>query len=243
MRISIIVPAYNEERLLAASLAQIKAAAGEIEKHGWAWELIVCDNNSTDRTAEIATAASAKVVFEPINQIGRARNRGASAATGDWLWFIDGDSWPSPELFAAVIGEVNGGRAVAVGTTLEFDEVDPLYAVMAGLWKIWSVVGSHMAGSFIAVEAVAFHAIGGFSGEFFAGEELDLSRRLIRWGRLQTPRRRVKVLRGVPLKTSGRKSKLYSHRENARFLGRLLWSPWRTLKRRESCDLWYDGRR
>ncbi len=243
MRISIIVPAYNEEGLLATSLAQIKIAAVEIEQRGWAWELIVCDNNSTDRTPAIAAAAGATVVFEPVNQIGRARNRGASAATGDWLWFIDGDSWPSSELFGAVIAEMDRQRAVAVGTTLAFDDVDPLYAFMAGLWKLWSVVGSRMAGSFIAVEAEAFRAIGGFSREFFAGEELDLSRRLIRWGRQQTPRRRVKVLRGVPLKTSGRKSKLYSHRENARFLGRLLWSPWRTLKRRESCDLWYDGRR
>jgi glycosyltransferase involved in cell wall biosynthesis len=243
MLISIIVPAFNEERLLGASLAQIKATAGVIERRGWQWELIVCDNNSTDRTPAIAMAAGAKVAFEPINQIGRARNCGAAEATGDWLWFIDGDSMPSPALFAAVVREIDRHQSVAVGTTLQFDDVDAMYAFMAGLWKMWSLCWSHMAGSFIAVDAEAFRAIGGFSTEFYAGEELDLSRRLSRWGKQQTPRRRVKVLSGVPLRTSGRKSKLYSKSENARFVWRMLWSPFRTLKRKESCDLWYDGRR
>ena len=94
MKNSIIVPALNEEKMLASSLAAIREEAKAFE--GVAdWELIVCDNNSTDRTAEIARAAGAHVVFEPVNQISRARNRGASVATGDWLIFIDADSFPS----------------------------------------------------------------------------------------------------------------------------------------------------
>ena len=57
---------------LSSSLAEIKAAAAAFTRRGWAFELVVCDNNSTDRTGEIARAAGAKVVFEPFNQIGRA---------------------------------------------------------------------------------------------------------------------------------------------------------------------------
>jgi len=79
--ISVVVPAFNEERLLAATLDSIKAAAQAFDGSG-GWELIVCDNNSTDRTAGIAHAAGARVVFEPHNQISRARNRGAAAAAG-----------------------------------------------------------------------------------------------------------------------------------------------------------------
>src|SRR5688572_1912804 len=80
-------------------------------------ELIVCDNNSTDRTAEIARAAGATVVFEPINQIARARNRGAAAATGDWLIFVDADSYPTRELLeevrkAILSGALAGGAVV-----------------------------------------------------------------------------------------------------------------------------------
>lgn len=83
MKISIIVPAFNEEQFLGKTLAQIKAATSALANTGWGTELIVCDNNSTERTAEIAQAAGANVVFEPVNQISRARNSGAAAATGD----------------------------------------------------------------------------------------------------------------------------------------------------------------
>src|SRR6516225_4395542 len=102
MRISIIIPAFNEERLIASTLASLQEGMEELSRRGFENELIVCDNNSTDRTAEIARSAGAKVVFEPINQIARARNRGAAAATGDWLIFVDADSHPSAELFADV---------------------------------------------------------------------------------------------------------------------------------------------
>ena len=100
MKISIVVPAFNEEKLISSSLQGIKAAASAFHQLGWDSELIVCDNNSTDHTAELARAAGASVVFEPINQIGRARNRGASVAAGDWLIFVDADSIPSAELYA-----------------------------------------------------------------------------------------------------------------------------------------------
>ena len=96
-RLSLIVPAFNEERLLPSSLACIQTASVAFTAAGWATELIVCDNNSTDRTAAIAAAAGARVVFEPINQISRARNAGAAQASGDWLLFIDADSFPTRE--------------------------------------------------------------------------------------------------------------------------------------------------
>ena len=79
------------------------------------WELIVCDNNSTDRTVEIARAAGAQVVFEPHNQISRARNRGAGAATGEWLLFVDADSTPSRELFEDLREAIEGGRVLGGG--------------------------------------------------------------------------------------------------------------------------------
>ncbi len=71
MKLSIVVPAFNEEKLLGETLGCIRAAAGALDCD---IELIVCDNNSTDGTAEIARNAGAAVVFEPINQIARARN-------------------------------------------------------------------------------------------------------------------------------------------------------------------------
>src|SRR6185312_15550903 len=118
MKISIVVPAFNEERLLANSLAHIKTAAKALVPFGWEWELIVCDNNSTDKTAEIAKAAGAHVVFEPINQIARARNSGAAAASGDWIIFVDADSHPSAELFADAASAIQSGKYIAGGVTM-----------------------------------------------------------------------------------------------------------------------------
>src|SRR5260370_18430269 len=100
MKISVIVPAFNEVKLIAATLRSIRAATAAFASLGWDSELIVCDNNSSDGTADLARTEGATVVFEPINQIARARNRGAAAATGQWLLFRGPASRPSRRLFA-----------------------------------------------------------------------------------------------------------------------------------------------
>ena len=73
---------------MAGTLKEIRLAADAFGAAGYEWELMVCDNNSSDTTAAIARASGARVVFEPVNQIGRARNTGAAAATGEWLVFV-----------------------------------------------------------------------------------------------------------------------------------------------------------
>jgi glycosyltransferase involved in cell wall biosynthesis len=156
VKISIVVPAFNEERLLGDSLAQIKSAAGAFTQIGWEVELIVCDNNSTDRTAEIARAAGAIVVFEPINQIARARNRGASIATADWLVFVDADSHPSAELFTDVAEQIKSGRCLAGGVTVRLDEKHFVAGWVTRLWNCASRIFKLLAGSFIFCEAAAF---------------------------------------------------------------------------------------
>src|SRR5947209_17655051 len=95
MKISVVVPAFNEERLLPGALSSIRAAMEGFARLGWESELTVCGNNSTDRTAEIARGAGAQVVFEPVNQIGRARNTGDAHASRDRLYFVDADPNPN----------------------------------------------------------------------------------------------------------------------------------------------------
>ena len=240
MKISVVVPAFNEERLLGESLARIKSAANAFAQRGWDFELIVCDNNSTDRTAEIARAAGATVVFEPINQIARARNSGAAAATGDWLIFVDADSRPSAGLFAEVAGQISSGCCLAGGSTVRMDEKFLLAGFFTWTWNWSSRMGRWLAGSFIFVEAAAFREIGGFNNELFAAEELDLSKRLKRLAREKG--REIVILHSHPLVTSARKMRLYTMRDHLKLLVRILFNR-RALTRRESCTLWYDGRR
>jgi glycosyltransferase involved in cell wall biosynthesis len=241
VRVSIVVPAYNEERLLPATLDSIRAAARALEAAGWSWELIVCDNNSTDGTAAIAAAAGARVVFEPVNQIARARNAGAAAASGEWLIFVDADSHPGEALFGDVVRAIRGGACLAGGATIAIDSERMVLRAGTALWNAVSRSARWAAGSFIFCEARAFRAIGGFDQRFYAAEELDLSRRLKRLARRE--RKRFVVLHRHPLLTSARKAHLYSAGDASRFWVRLLLTGGRALKSPEGAFIWYDGRR
>lgn len=241
MTVSVLVPAFNEARGLGVTLAAIRAALDAFHARGWTTEIIVCDNNSTDDTSAIARAAGVTVVFEPVNQIARARNRAASVAAGDWLIFVDADSEPSRALFDDVAGAITAGGILAGGSTARMD--DPRWSTQAAL-RLWHAVSRTLrwaAGAFIFVEAQAFRAVGGFNEAFYAGEEIDLSRRLKRLARRQG--RRVVILSEHPLRTSARKADLYSPWEVARFLARTVLTGGRTLQRRDDCFVWYDGRR
>ena len=241
MKVSVVVPAFNEERLLGGALAAIGEAMGVFRDAGWASELIVCDNNSTDRTAEIARAAGASVVFEPLNQIARARNAGAARASGDWLVFVDADSYPSKELFSEMLEQILAGRCLAGGATVAFETADPLIRFWILMWNAISRTTRWAAGSFIFCQAHAFRAIGGFSEKLFAGEEIDLFRRLKRLARRH--RKKIVILHRHPLRTSDRKARLYTKREHFLFLLKTLLFGGRTLRDRKACYAWYDGRR
>jgi glycosyltransferase involved in cell wall biosynthesis len=240
VKISVIIPAFNEERLLGGTLARVKMAMEVFGQCRWESELIVCDNNSTDRTAEIARAAGATVVFEPVNQIARARNSGAAAATGDWLIFVDADSLPSAELFADVAEQIQSGRCLAGGTTVRMDEKHLVAEFLTWLWNCSSRIGRWLAGSFIFVEAAAFRKIGGFSDKLFAAEELELSKRLKQLAR--ETGRGIVILHRHPLVTSARKMRLYTIWDHFKLLVRVAFNR-RALQSRESCTIWYDGRR
>src|SRR5205814_2299865 len=123
-------------------LRSINEAAVAFEERACEWELIVCDNNSTDRTAELARAEGAKVVFEPINQIGRARNCGAASASGDWLIFIDADSQPNRGLFAGVCDAIRSGNCLAGGSTVKLDGESSAARFITRIWNLISRSGN-----------------------------------------------------------------------------------------------------
>jgi glycosyltransferase involved in cell wall biosynthesis len=240
-RLSVVVPAYNEEKLILPTLQAIRAALAEFDARGWDAEVIVCDNNSTDQTAELARRAGAIVVFEPVNQIARARNRGAAAATGDWLLFVDADSRPSSALFADVAERISRGDCLGGGATVRLDEFHLGGWLLTGLWNFTSRTRRLLAGSFIFCQAAAFRALGGFCDKLYAAEELEFSERLKALGRRQG--KRVVILSRHPLLTSARKLRLYSKREYLRFLSTMARTRGAALTDRAACHPWYDGRR
>ena len=239
MKLSIVVPAFNEERLIAATLEHLNAGIEVFRRHGWSGELIVCHNNSTDRTAEVARTAGATVVFEPVNQIARARNAGVRAASGAWLLFVDADSSPTPQLFEEVLGVVESGQCMGGGCTVTLPGAPLGVRAWVAAWNLTSRMMRWAAGSFLFCEAAAFRATGGFSEELYAAEEIDFSRRL----KARFPGRHFLILHRHPLATSGRKAELYSAREQLAFVWKMVTAGRRTLRSRDACSLWYDGRR
>ncbi len=98
-RFSLVIPAYNEEQYLPRLLDSIDIARDRYRQGRDAIEVIVANNASTDRTAEIATARGCSVVFVEKRAIAAARNGGARFARGEILAFIDADSAIHPETF------------------------------------------------------------------------------------------------------------------------------------------------
>lgn len=240
-RLSVIIPAFNEEKLLPRTLKSLGESLPAFTGAGWETEVIVCDNNSTDGTAAVARAHGARVVSEAHNQIARARNTGAAAATGGWLLFMDADCDPSRELLADLEATLRRGDVLYGGAVVALDRPPGLFAVFVSGWNFLSRTLRWMAGSFVCVEASAFRAVGGFNPQMYAGEEIDLSRRLKPLAR--TRGKRAFILARHPLRTSARKLHLYSPGEMLRFFLRAVLRPMKTVGSREACSIWYDGRR
>lgn len=241
MDISVILPAYNEEQLLPDTLSSLNQAVGAWEALGWSYEVIVCDNDSTDATARIARELGAKVVHESERRIGSARNRGALEASGRFLVFLDADSLPSSGLLKETAEALQCPEVIGGGSTLRFPEGEHRGRLVMGLWNQISRWKGWAAGSFLFVQADAFREVGGFGEELYAGEEIELSKRLVRLGR-QTGRE-MRILFQHPLTTSPRKLDLYSPWEHLLFMARALFSGGRCLRNRHACSIWYDGRR
>lgn len=241
MRISFIVPAFNEEQLIEQSLRSIADAVAANKAYGYKYEIIVVDNNSTDATAKLAKRAGARVVFEPVNHIARARTAGANAARGDWLIFMDADCRMNAGLINDIFALIQQGKHVGAGSTVYMPD-QPWWAEVL-LW-IWTVLSVHLgwaAGALIACQATAFKAVGGFDLTLYAAEEIEFSQRLKKYGRKH--KLKFTILNKHPLETSARKTRLYSSREVIGQFFLLVLTPLRTLRNKKRLPMWYDGRR
>jgi len=203
---SIVVPAYNEEALLPRTLSRLREAMAEVP---FAGEIVVCDNNSTDGTRAAAEGAGARVVFEPRNQISRARNTGARATRGRWLVFVDADTEVPAALLAAALRALSCGTACGGGSTVVMEgDRSGVHRWLVARWNALAAWRKLAAGCFVFARRDAFLAVGGFSEKVYASEEIWLSRALRRWGRERGLA--FVVLEEHPVRTSGRKGDWYS---------------------------------
>src|SRR6266542_4020472 len=121
IRFSVVIPAFNEEAFLPRLLDSIEVAKAQYSGGAGAIEVIVADNDSTDRTAQVAAEHAARVVRVTKRRIAAARNGGARAACGEIICFIDADSAVRPQTFNAIDQSMTTGRYIGgfTGVTLE----------------------------------------------------------------------------------------------------------------------------
>ncbi len=200
-------------------------------------EIIVVDNNSTDATAEVARAHGVAVVFEPHNQISRARNAGGSTARGSVLVFVDADTRLPPELLQASLRLMEDGTHTGGGAPVSFDiPVGWPGRTGLGFWNWISRRFNLAAGSFVFVRRDVFEAVGGFSETIYAGEEIALSRALHRYGR--THGLRFRVLEGPPVLTSARKLEWHASWKLLLLFLLHVFVPF-SVRSRRLCGFWY----
>jgi glycosyltransferase involved in cell wall biosynthesis len=228
--ISFIVPAHNEEGLIGATVRSLHHAAAGLEH-----EVIVVDDASSDRTAEVAAGHGARAIRVEHRHIAATRNAGAKASTGQMLVFVDADTTvPREALKQAVLALERG--AIGGGAGVKLDAWVPVYArvmlwVMIRLFRMFRLTG----GCFLFCTREAFDASGGWDERYYVGEEIHLCKALHKLGEFVIIRERVV--------TSGRKLRTYS-------AGEVLGTMWRLAKKgmkggmtREGTELWYGERR
>ena len=231
---SVILPAYNEEQFLPRTLESLLEAMATIPTSG---SVIVVDNNSSDRTADVARDFGATVVFEKFNQISRARNTGARHAATQHLVFLDADTLITANLLQTALDNLQRPDCSGGGATVAADRpLKPFYKSALGFWNRLSVRLHVAAGSFIYCRKDGFDAVGGFSEDVYVGEEIWFSIHYRRWGRSRG--REFVIIDHAPVVTSTRKLDWFSKSRTTSMLLPMLLFPF-ISRHRALCGYWY----
>ena len=171
-RLSIIIPARNEESNLPTLL---RSVASQAVRPG---EIIVVNDASTDRTAEVAREHGARVVSsQPLPDGWRGKtwacHQGAQTASGEWLLFLDADTWFEPNGLNRVLSEFHaaGGGALSVAPHHEVRKFHEQFSaffnlvMLAGTGAFTLRGDSHapcgLFGQFLLIERTAYLRVGG----------------------------------------------------------------------------------
>lgn len=241
IRLSVVIPAYNEEQLLGRTLDGVKAALSACREQS---EIIVVDNNSTDTTARVARKAGARVIFEPVNQIARARNSGARAARGDYLVFLDADTLVQGDILSKVVSMLDSGEVIGGGAWVEPDAGWFSRMIFRYFINLPLALRNVTVGPFLYCLRAAFDQAGGFDESYFAGEEFTLATRLREEGRKVNQRWQIiKYSKTHKILTSARKFQKYGGLEMLKSNAHLLWNSREKLRQKSQCRFWYEVRK
>jgi len=181
MKISIVIPAYNEEKCLPATLEKISAALMNVD---CATEIIVVDNESTDKTARIAENFGAKVFTEAEHNIARVRNTGAKNASGDVLIFIDADTLVSVELFQIIADKMKDEKCFGGAVAVKYEEFERKWVNYYLLgWRFWGNFFNMKQGAAQFCRKSIFDELDGYDETVYMGEDVMFYWRLSKFAK------------------------------------------------------------
>jgi glycosyltransferase involved in cell wall biosynthesis len=182
-KLSVIIPAWNEEKWIGRAIDSVKRAAGVYERErGCSAEIIVVDNNSSDRTADIARQHGVRVVHESVNNIGRARNTGARAARGQYIAFCDADNQITENLLVLIHDHLQDQKVAGGGTWIEPERRNLKINFFYFIWGVY-VRCSRVGVGMMHCRKADFERIGGFDETIYAAEDVQLAYDLKKLGR------------------------------------------------------------
>jgi glycosyltransferase involved in cell wall biosynthesis len=181
MRVSVIIPAYNEEQCLPETLERIGHALSIISCPS---EIIVVDNDSQDGTKQIAEAFGAKVFLEEKHNISRVRNTGVENSTGDVLIFIDADTLVPETLFQKILAVMEDEKCFGGAVAVEYEDFQRKWMKFYLLgWKFWGTVFNMAQGAAQFCRKVVFEELKGYDQTIFMGEDVEFYWRLSKFAK------------------------------------------------------------
>ncbi len=174
MRVSIIVPALNEEGQISATIRSLQQLAGDKE-------IIVVDGGSSDRTVELAKAEKVRVIHSARGR-GPQMHAGATEASGDVFWFVHADTVPPPDALVEIARILEDPGTVGGNFGLLFDGTSRAARQLTAIYPVLRALRLCYGDSGIFLRSEVYAAIGGFR-PLALFEDLDLLRRVRRSGR------------------------------------------------------------
>lgn len=200
-RISLVIPAYNEEKYLARSLESV-VKAREAYYRPSLIEVIVADNGSTDNTRKIARSFGADVVLEMERRIASVRNKGAASATGDIVGFLDADSLVTPNIFNSIDEVMSSGRYIGGGTDVRVERSSLGILCTYGITVVPAKHLLGVMGGLIFTTREAFEEIGGFDTSLYCAEDSKFILSLKKYGKRHG--KKFKIITDAFVTTSSR---------------------------------------
>ena len=178
MSLSIIIPAYNEEKYLPSTLTALRGALEPLPDT----EIIVVDNESADATRGIAESFGTRIIGEREHNIGQVRNTGGFAASGELLVFLDADTLVYPGTFEKIHEAMSDPKCIGGSVAVEYEDFArrKWARIYLSMFQFWGRFLKMRQGAMQFCRRDTFSELGGYDATIYVGEDIEFHWRLDR---------------------------------------------------------------